>query len=84
MKQRWIYRWPSWSWSLFFAAGCVQPAQAPAPQPAAAQPTDKPADQPAAPAGKASTELNLLCTPQEEWCQGMKQEFEAKYSVTVN
>jgi iron(III) transport system substrate-binding protein len=30
------------------------------------------------------TELNLLCTPQEEWCQGMKQEFEAKYGITVN
>ncbi|MGA9397079.1 MAG: ABC transporter substrate-binding protein [Anaerolineaceae bacterium] len=30
------------------------------------------------------TELNLLCTPQEEWCQGMKQEFEAKYPITVN
>lgn len=32
----------------------------------------------------ADTELNLLCTPQEEWCQGMKQEFEAKYGITVN
>jgi len=30
------------------------------------------------------TELNLLCTPQEQWCQGMKQEFEAKYGITVN
>src|SRR4030066_128203 len=30
------------------------------------------------------TELNLLCTPQEQWCQGMKQEFEAKYGSTVN
>lgn len=30
-------------------------------------------------------ELNLLCTPQEIWCQGMKKEFEAKYpGVTVN
>ena len=26
----------------------------------------------------ASTEINVLCTPQEEWCQGMKQEFEEK------
>ncbi len=33
---------------------------------------------------KADTEINVLCTPQEEWCQGMKQEFEAKYKVTVN
>lgn len=30
------------------------------------------------------TEINVLCTPQEEWCQGMKQEFEAKYGITVN
>jgi iron(III) transport system substrate-binding protein len=29
-------------------------------------------------------ELNVLMTPQEEWCQGMKQEFEKKYGVTVN
>ncbi len=36
------------------------------------------------PAAPASTELNVLCTPQEEWCQGMKQEFEAKYNITVN
>jgi len=33
---------------------------------------------------EASKELNLMCTPQEEWCQGMKQEFEAKYGITVN
>jgi len=37
-----------------------------------------------APAQKASTEINVLCTPQEEWCQGMKQEFEAKTGITVN
>ena len=36
------------------------------------------------PAAKESTEINVLCTPQEEWCQGMKQEFEAKYGITVN
>jgi len=30
------------------------------------------------------TELNVLCTPQEEWCQGMKQEFESLYGITVN
>jgi len=30
-------------------------------------------------------ELNLLCTPQQIWCEGMKKEFEAKYpGVTVN
>jgi iron(III) transport system substrate-binding protein len=33
---------------------------------------------------QGSTEINVLCTPQEEWCQGMKQEFEAKYDITVN
>jgi iron(III) transport system substrate-binding protein len=37
-----------------------------------------------APAEITDTELNVLCTPQEQWCQGMKQEFEAKYGVTVN
>ena len=31
-----------------------------------------------------STELNVLCTPQEEWCQGMKQEFEEEIGITVN
>lgn len=36
------------------------------------------------PAAQASTEINVLCTPQEEWCQGMKQEFEAKENITVN
>ncbi len=37
-----------------------------------------------APAPQAEKELNVLCTPQEEWCQGMKQEFEAKTGITVN
>lgn len=31
-----------------------------------------------------STELNLLCVPQEEWCEGMKQEFEAEFGIAVN
>lgn len=31
-----------------------------------------------------STELNVLCTPQEEWCQGMKQAFEEEFGITVN
>jgi iron(III) transport system substrate-binding protein len=35
-------------------------------------------------AAPKDTEINVLCTPQEEWCQGMKQEFEAKYGITVN
>lgn len=33
---------------------------------------------------EATKELNVLMTPQEEWCQGMKQEFGKKYGVTVN
>lgn len=34
---------------------------------------------------KASGELNMLCTPQVEWCEGMKTEFEKAYpGVTVN
>lgn len=40
--------------------------------------------QPASEGEITDTELNVLCTPQEEWCQGMKQEFEAKYGITVN
>lgn len=31
-----------------------------------------------------SDELNLLCVPQEEWCQGMKEEFEQEFGITVN
>ena len=32
-----------------------------------------------------STELNLLCTPQVQWCEGMKAEFEkANPTITVN
>jgi len=37
-----------------------------------------------APVAPKDTEINVLCTPQEEWCQGMKQEFEKKYNITVN
>jgi iron(III) transport system substrate-binding protein len=36
-------------------------------------------------AGEASTVLNLLCTPQVQWCEGMKAEFEKVYpDITVN
>lgn len=32
-----------------------------------------------------STELNLLCTPQVQWCEGMKAEFESAHpEITVN
>ena len=64
-------------------ASCAAPAtQAPATQvPAAtAAPVVKATDKPVI----KDTELNLLCTPQEEWCAGMKAEFEKKYGITVN
>jgi len=35
-------------------------------------------------AEEESTELNLLCVPQEEWCLGMKEEFEKEFGITVN
>jgi iron(III) transport system substrate-binding protein len=58
-------------------APAATPTPAPVPPTAAPQPTEAPK----APKG----ELNLLCTPQEVWCAGMKKEFEAKYpGVTVN
>jgi iron(III) transport system substrate-binding protein len=46
--------------------------KAPEPTKAAAQPTIK------------DKEINVLCTPQEEYCAGMKQEFEKKFNITVN
>ncbi len=52
-----------------------------APKSDAGQATAKPAEKPAA----ASKELSLLCTPQQEWCEGMKGEFQKKYpDITVN
>jgi iron(III) transport system substrate-binding protein len=62
----------------------TEPPPAATDEPAA---TEAPAEEPAAteaPAEITDTELNVLCTPQEQWCQGMKQEFEAKYGITVN
>lgn len=48
---------------------------------AAVDDTDADVDAPAV----TSTELNLLCTPQVEWCEGMKEEFELLYpEITVN
>ena len=67
-------------------AGCA--AQAPtAQQPAASGSADtaKTSGQAAAPAAKESKELNVLCTVQQEWCEGMKGEFQKKYpDMTVN
>lgn len=59
----------------------TEPPQAVTEPPAA---TDEPAPATEAPVEITDTELNVLCTPQEQWCQGMKQEFEAKYGITVN
>jgi iron(III) transport system substrate-binding protein len=65
------------------ATGGTAPTAAPAA--ATGSMTEQPTTAPAAAAPSfTSNELNVLCTPQEEWCQGMKQEFEAKYGVTVN
>jgi iron(III) transport system substrate-binding protein len=63
----------------------TEPPQAATEEPAATQApaTEEPAAT-EAPAEITDTELNVLCTPQEQWCQGMKQEFEAKYGITVN
>ena len=62
------------------------PAATEAPQEATEVPatTEEPAATEAATEEITDTELNVLCTPQEQWCQGMKQEFEAKYGITVN
>jgi iron(III) transport system substrate-binding protein len=64
----------------------TEPPQVVTEAPAATEPpaaTEEPAAT-EAPAEITDTELNVLCTPQEQWCQGMKQEFEAKYGITVN
>src|SRR5215213_1626921 len=63
-------------------AVATEPPQVATDAPAAA--TEEPAAATEAPAEITDTELNVLCTPQEQWCQGMKQEFEAKYGITVN
>jgi iron(III) transport system substrate-binding protein len=70
---------------------CAAPTAAPtsAPPTAASQPTTAPATSAPQPTTAQTTdlrgELNLLCTPQQEWCDGMKKEFETKYpGVTVN
>jgi iron(III) transport system substrate-binding protein len=63
-------------------AVATEPPAAATEEPAVA--TEEPAAATEAPAEITDTELNVLCTPQEQWCQGMKQEFEAKYGITVN
>jgi iron(III) transport system substrate-binding protein len=72
---------------LFVLVSMVLAACQPAAAPAATQAPA--ANQPPATAAPAvatikDKEINMLCTPQEEYCQGMKQEFEKKYGITVN
>ena len=63
-------------------AAATEPPAAATEEPAAA--TEAPAAATEPPVEITDTELNVLCTPQEQWCQGMKQEFEALYGITVN
>lgn len=78
--------------ALTLLIGCATPAQPTSAPPTAAStaPTTAAqattAPQPtAAQATELKGELNMLCTPQQEWCDGMKKEFETKYpGVTVN
>lgn len=70
---------------LFFLFGLLAAltlllAACPAPPPPAAAPAAGGGE-----AAAASTELSLLCTPQVQWCEGMKAEFEkANPGITVN
>jgi iron(III) transport system substrate-binding protein len=68
--------------SLFIFALIMVACAVPPPMPAAAPSSPEGGDSAAAP----STEtLNVLCTPQVQWCEGMKAEFErANPDVTVN
>ncbi len=66
---------------LMLLAACV----APPPMTGAGEQPAAGAESAAAPAAGASTVLNLLCTPQVQWCEGMKAEFEKVYpDITVN
>ncbi|HEY3475831.1 MAG TPA: ABC transporter substrate-binding protein [Anaerolineales bacterium] len=67
-----------------FIAAAILAACAPAATEAPPAATEPPQAATEAPGEITDTELNVLCTPQEQWCQGMKQEFEAKYGITVN
>lgn len=73
---------------LTIFVACTTPTAAPTSAPptaAPAQPTAAPAQPTAAPVAELKGELNMLCTPQQEYCDGMKKEFETKYpGVTVN
>lgn len=67
---------------LLFAALLAACTAVPAAPPAAAPAGGESA---ASDSATASTELNVLCTPQVQWCEGMKAEFEKVYpDITVN
>ena len=70
---------------LLVLAACVAPpVAAPAASSSASTESSAASSEAAAPAA-ASTELNVLCTPQVEWCEGMKAEFEkVNPDITVN
>jgi iron(III) transport system substrate-binding protein len=69
---------------LLVLAACIAPPPAAAPA-ASDSSASTESSEAAAPAAEASTELNVLCTPQVEWCEGMKAEFEKVYpDITVN
>ena len=76
---------------LFIAAStllvaCQAPGTTQAPAATQASAVTKAPDATKAPAQTVikDKEINVLCTPQEEYCAGMKQEFEKKYNITVN
>lgn len=57
-------------------SACASPAAAPT----EASESEDAAEQPVI----EDKELNVLCTPQEEWCAGMKAEFEKEFGITVS
>jgi iron(III) transport system substrate-binding protein len=79
-----MQRKPFWMIPLLLLTALMLAAcPAPPPMPAAPAPAAPSVDD----AGNAeiSGELNVLCTPQVQWCEGMKAEFErANPDVTVN
>lgn len=70
---------------LLLLAACVAPPPAAAPAASDASASSESSEAASEDAADASTELNVLCTPQVEWCEGMKAEFEKVYpDITVN
>lgn len=70
---------------MLVLAACIAPPPAAAPADAGASSDASASTESGDAAAVTSTELNVLCTPQVEWCEGMKAEFEKAYpDVTVN